>query len=166
MIAKGVAFATPKLDDASLDQISIVEDWGPKMGNHHKIPSVFSYSPASPAGERQWGASLSPDAVTMVNTKLELDVQDSKLDELELMLQVLDETKNLSFENVKASKGFPEYSWKSPEDIVTDYLTQVFQYLNQAIADFGPALIAQIPVDIVITVPLVWPSILLLSTSC
>jgi hypothetical protein len=166
MIAKGVAFATPKFDDASLDQISIVEDWGPKMGNHHQIPSVFSYSPASAAGEQQWGASLSPDAVTMVNTKLELDVQDSKLDELELMLQVLDGTKNLSFENVKASKGFPEYPCKSPEDIVTDYLTQVFQCLNQAIADFGPDLIAQIPVDIVITVPLVGPSILLLSTSC
>src|SRR5271168_2882894 len=148
MIAKGVAFATPKLDKASLDEISIVEDWGPKMGNHHKIPSVYSYSPASPAGEQQWGTSLSPDAVTMVNTKLELDVQENKLDELELILQVLDGTKNLGFDNVKASKGYPDYTWKNPEDIVKDYMTQVFEYLNQAVADFGPDLRAQIPVDI------------------
>lgn len=164
MNAKGVAFATPKGDDVSLDKISLVDDWG-KMGIHHKIPSVYSYSPASPAGEQQWGDSLSEDAVTMVNTKLELDVQDNKLDELELILQVLDGTGNLAFDRVKASKGYPEYSWKNPEDIVADYLTQVFHHLNQVVTDFGPDLRAQIPVDIVITVPVVRLSIMLLRTS-
>jgi len=155
MIAKGVAFATPKLDDANLDGISIVDDWGPKMGNSDKIPSVYSYSPASPAGEQQWGASLSPGAIAMVNTKLELDVQDNKLDELELILQLLHGTKNLGFEHVKASKGYPAYTWKTPENIVTDYLTKVFQYLNKALSNFGSTLRGQIPVDIVITVPVV-----------
>jgi hypothetical protein len=154
MIAKGVAFATPKLDDASLDKISLVYDWG-QMGTHHKIPSVYSYSPASPAGEQQWGDSLSEDAVTMVNTKLELDVRENKLDELELILQVLDGTSDLDFESVKTSKGYPEYTWKNPEDIVTDYLTQVFHHLNQVVDHFGSPLRAQIPVDIVITVPVV-----------
>ena len=91
----------------------------------------------------------------MVNTKLELDVEDNKLDELELIQQLLHGTKNLGFEHVKASKGYPAYTWKTPEDIVTDYLTQVFQYLNHAVADFGSALRAQMPVDIVITVPVV-----------
>ena len=136
------------------------------MGNHNKIPSVYSYSPASPAGEQQWGASLSPDAIAMVNTKLELDVQENKLDELELILQVLDGTGDLEFEHVKKSKGYPEYTWKNPEDIVTDYLTQVFRHLNKTLDHFGSSLRRQIPVDIVITVPVVWPSILLLSTSC
>jgi hypothetical protein len=125
------------------------------MGNHNKIPSVYSYSPASPAGEQQWGASLSPDAVTMVNTKMELDVQDDKVDELELILQVLDGTHNLEFDNVKKSRGYPEYTWKNPEEIVTDYLTKVFQHLNQSLEYFGSHLRAQIPVDIVITVPVV-----------
>jgi hypothetical protein len=156
MIAKGVAFATPKLDDASLDKISLVDDWG-KMGTHHKIPSVYSYSPAGPAGEQQWGDSLSEDAIAMVNTKLELDVQENKLEELELILQVLEGTSNLKFESVKKSKGYPGYTWKNPEDIVADYLTQVFHHLNQVVAYFGPDLRAQIPVDIVITVPVVWP---------
>jgi len=131
-----------------------VDDWG-QMGTHHKIPSVISYSPASAAGEQQWGASLSDDAVTMVNTKLELDVQENKLDELDLILQVLDGTNDLEFESVKTSKGYPEYTWKNPEDIVTDYLTKVFRHLNQVVDHFGPSLRAQIPVDIVITVPVV-----------
>ena len=165
-MAKGVALATPRLDDASLDRIFLVDDWG-KMGIHHKIPSVYSYSPASPAGELQWGASLSEDAVTMVNTKLELDVQGGKLDELELLLQVLDGTSNLEFDRgVKASKGYPEYTWKNPEDIITDYLTKVFHHLNQVVTYFGADLRAKLPVDIVITVPVVWPSVLLLSTGC
>lgn len=125
------------------------------MGNHDKIPSVYSYSPASPAGEQQWGASLSPDAITMMNTKLELDVQDNKLDELELILELLHGTKNLGFEHVKASRGYPAYTWKAPEEIVTDYLTQVFQCLDQAVPNFSSTLRAQIPVDIVITVPVV-----------
>ena len=155
MIAKGVAFATPKLDDASFGEISIVRDWGPGMRNSDKVPSVYSYSPASSAGEQQWGASLSPGAITMVNTKLELDVQDNKLDELELIQQLLHGTKNLGFEHVKASKGYPAYTWKTPEDIVTDYLTKVFQYLNQAVPLFSSRLRAQMPVDIVITVPVV-----------
>src|SRR6266480_51644 len=162
MMEKGVALATPKLDDASLDKIFPVDDWG-RMGTHHKIPSVISYSPPSSAGELQWGASLSEDAITMVNMKMELDVQGSKLDELELLLQVLDGTSNLDFDRgVKAAKGNPEYTWKNPEDIITDYLTRVFHHLNQVVAHFGPDLRAKLPVDIVITIPVVLPSILLL----
>jgi hypothetical protein len=151
----GVAYATPRSDDARLDDVVIIDDWGTKQGsNHHKIPSVYSYSPASSARELQWGASVSPDAVTMVNTKLELDVQDNKQDELDLLLQVLDGVSNLDFEAVKKSRGYPEYSWKNPEEIVADYLKQVFQHLNQTL-DIPPQLSANLQVDIVMTVPVV-----------
>src|SRR2546423_15537554 len=130
-MAKGVAFATPSTVNANFDEISIVNDWGPGMGNHDKIPSVISYSPAGPAGEAQWGASLSPDAVAMVNTKLELDVQDNNSDELDLILTLLDGIQDLDFGNIAASHARPEYSWKAPEDILADYLTQIFRYLSQ-----------------------------------
>ncbi|KAI9868488.1 MAG: hypothetical protein M1813_005932 [Trichoglossum hirsutum] len=156
----GVAFAAPKLDDYGRTKIFIVDNWGPAGTNRDKIPSVISYSPASKGErqwrERQWGDNLSPDSVAMVNTKLELDVQDSKLDELELILLALDGMGNLGFDNVKASKGHPEYTWKSPEEIVTDYLTEVFQYLSEVMDYFGHHLKDQIPVDIVITVPVKW----------
>lgn len=157
IIIKGVAFATPNTTNANLSDIEIMNYWGPQMGNHDKIPSVISYSPAGPVGEQQWGYSLSREAVTMVHTKLELDVQENKSDELDLLLQVLDGMKNLHFDHVIRSKGYPAYTWKVPEDIVTDYLTKVFEYLEQAVSNFGPALKDQIPVDIVLTIPVVNP---------
>jgi hypothetical protein len=146
-----------------LDEIDIVEDWGRQMGNSAKIPSVISYSPCTRAQEQQWGASISPDAITMINTKLELDLQDNKSEELDLILQALDGMNNLHFEHVKASKGYPEYTWKGPGDIVTDYLTKIFQYLSLAIKNFSPELRARIPVDIVVTVPVVWHHIPLIA---
>ncbi|CZR64187.1 uncharacterized protein PAC_14084 [Phialocephala subalpina] len=152
----GVAFAAPRSDYASLDDLEVVEDWGPQMKLSSKIPSVYSYSPSSNPLDQQWGASISEDAVTMVNTKMELDVQDNKVDELELILQVLEGTCNLDFENVKKSRGYPEYTWKDPEEIVTDYLTKVFQYLNDSFEFLGTHLRSKIAVDIVITVPVKW----------
>lgn len=154
MIVKGVAFATPNTMDANLSDIEIMKDWGPQMGNHDKIPSIISYSPTSPVGEQNWGYSLSPEAVTMVHTKLELGAQENKSDELDLILQLLDGTKDLHFDNVVKSKGYPAYTWKLPEDIVTDYLTKVFEYMEQAVSHFSAA---QIPVDIVVTMPVVNP---------
>ncbi|KAL2073566.1 hypothetical protein VTL71DRAFT_10892 [Oculimacula yallundae] len=151
----GVAFATPRFDDANLDDIIIVDDWGAKMGNQEKIPSIFSYSPA-PNGEEQWGLDIAEDAVTMVNTKMELDVQDDKIDELELVLQVLNGTCNLDFENVKAQRGYPKYPVKSPDQVVTDFLSKVFQHLSNDLEHFGSHLRALMPVDLVITVPVQW----------
>jgi hypothetical protein len=124
------------------------------MGNKPKIPSVYSYSPA-PNGEEQWGESLSPDAVTMINTKLELDVQDNKIGELELIFQVLEGMGNLHFDHVKAAKGYPEYTWKTPEEIATDYLINVFRCVDREVEKFSQRLRARLPVDIVITVPVV-----------
>jgi hypothetical protein len=126
------------------------------MTNEPKIPSVISYSPNTSAGEQQWGLSLSPDAVTMMNTKLELDVQDDKLDELELIIQLLEGTCNLDFSHVKKSRGYPEYTWKEPEEIVTDYLTNIFKYLDRAIEYIGPQLRQSMAIDIVITTPVKW----------
>lgn len=112
--AIGVAFSTTNLPDANLQEIDIVAEWGPKMGNSDKIPSVISYSPATVAGEQQWGASIAPDSVTMVNPKLELDIQENKSEELELILQVLDGMNDLNFNHIKAIKGYPEYTVTTP----------------------------------------------------
>ncbi|KAF2495164.1 hypothetical protein BU16DRAFT_539159 [Lophium mytilinum] len=153
----GVAFALPKSDEAGLNEIKVIDNWGARMSNSLKVPSIYSYSPA-PNGQQQWGDDLSPDAVTMINTKLELDVQDNKSDELELILQVLDGMKDLSFNYVRASGGYPEYTWKSPDEIVTDYLTKVYQALESnlktQIRDQG--IRQRLTVDIVVTVPVDW----------
>lgn len=58
----------------------------------------------------------------------------NKSEELDLILQVLDGMNDMHFENVVGSRGYPAYTWKVPEDIVTDYLTKVFEYLEEAVS--------------------------------
>jgi hypothetical protein len=155
----GIAFATPNGDLAVLDEIELVTNWGSGMDNDQKIPSVISYSPASRANEQQFGSNISEDAIAMVNTKLELDVQDSKLAELESLIQALEGMKNLNFSNVRQCKGSPGFTWKSAEAIVTDYLTKVFKafslYLDKRFPEYRAGLQEMMPVDVVITVPVV-----------
>lgn len=124
------------------------------MTNLAKVPSVISYSPPSAAREQQWGKSLSPNAVSMVHTKLELDVGDVA-GELDLILQVLDGMKDLDFGRIMDGQqdDIPAYSYKSPEQIVGDYLTKVFQYIDREADKFSRAVRERLPTDIVVTVP-------------
>lgn len=124
------------------------------MGNDPKIPSVISYA-AQGSYEQGFGKSLPPDSAATINTKLELDVHDNKTDELELLLAVLENMSNLNFEQVKTSKGCPQYIWKSPEEIVTDYLTEIYKVVDKEVNNSSAALRADLPVDIVITIPVV-----------
>lgn len=107
--------------------------------------------------EQQWGSSLSPKAVAMVHTKLELGIQDV-LGELDMTIQVLDGMKNLNFKEMMAATtghGLPAYSQKSPEEIVTDYLTKVFMRLDEVVNEFTDAFRRHTTTDLVVTVPTV-----------
>jgi hypothetical protein len=95
----------------------------------------------------------------MVHTRLELDVHDIS-EELDLILQSLDEMKNLHFQHIKASGGLPAYTEKSAEEIVADYLAKVFTYLEKSVESFMKVLRDRISTDIVVTVPTVQRSIL------
>jgi molecular chaperone DnaK (HSP70) len=148
----GVAYATPTGRRSQLRETDVITDWGDQMGILDKIPSVYSYSPSTAKGEQQWGLSISEDAIAMVNTKLELDLHDVP-EELDIVLHALDGMKNLHFQHIKAAGGLPAFTWKGPEDIITDYLRKVFAYLLQAVAQFSEEFRAQAPVDIVVTVP-------------
>jgi hypothetical protein len=153
----GIAYATPSGTKCRLGEITVMIDWGSQMLNQGKVPSVISYSPQSELMEEQWGSSLSPNAVSMVHTKLELGMQDV-LGELDMTLQVLDGMKNLSFADMMAANGDydrPAYSHKAPEEIVTDYLTKVFLRLEEAVEDFTDAFRIHTATDIVVTVPTV-----------
>lgn len=151
----GIAYAIHDNSHPELSNIRTVTNWGDDMSNEVKIPSVISYSPSTDKREQQVGASLSPDAVAMVNTKLELEVQDTRLDELDLIIQVLAGTKNLNFEQVKRAQGYPGYTWKEPEDIVTDYLTKLFEHFEKATV-YLEEIKSNVPVDIMVTVPVVY----------
>ncbi|KAH7070302.1 hypothetical protein FB567DRAFT_613128 [Paraphoma chrysanthemicola] len=154
----GVAFATPLGSSCLLHEISVINDWGPDMKNHDKVPSVISYTNAS-EDFQQWGSSLSPDAVTMVRKKLEL-CHHSLQGELDLVVQVLEGMKNLNFEDlIQGSKErkLPVYACKTPEQIITDYLTKIFTYLDQTVDSFSESFRKYTKTDLVVTIPTDWP---------
>lgn len=141
---------------ANLEDIWCVDSWGDGMENMQRIPSLISYTlPTS--GELQWGSDLSSNAVVMAHTKLELDVQDSKADELDRILHHLDGMHDLSFDHVQRLNGKPDYSPKKPDNIIEDYLKRVFTRVIMYLEDQGIGRQEQIEwlVDIVFTVPMV-----------
>ncbi|KAH7073280.1 hypothetical protein FB567DRAFT_611506 [Paraphoma chrysanthemicola] len=154
---KSVGYATPQSNAKQYDltEVRVVSNWGANMTNDVKIPSVISYSPSSEDHEQQFGASLSPKSVAMINTKLELGVQDKRLDELNLIIQALNGMKDLNFEHIRSAKGYPDYPWKKPEAIVTDYLTKAFKAFSDT-TNYMTEIKRTSPVDIVITIPVGW----------
>lgn len=157
----GIAFCTPQPQSVKpiLEQIQLVQTWKSGVGNNDKIPSRIFYSPSSTGGQL---FDINPDAVAMVRTKFELDVQENRLGELELITKVLKGTDNLSFGNVKALKSHPSYTWKQSEDIVTEYLAKLIQYLENDLYTYNESFPSNMSIDIVITVPLVGISFYLL----
>ena len=126
------------------------------MDNHEKVPSVYSYSRPSRAREVQWGANLSPNAVAMMHTKLELDYMDNRSDELDLILKALDGMSDLTFDEIKKHQSHPDYTWNSPEEIATDYLRKIFERVQIQLGSYGETVAEKYPMDIVITVPAVY----------
>jgi hypothetical protein len=150
----GIAYGIHDNGLPQLSNINVVKNWGKDMENAVKVPSVISYSPCSVKNEQQFGTSLSPEAVAMIKTKLELEAQETRLDELDLLIQVLQGSENLSFQHAQRAQGYPGYTWKSPEDIVTDYLAKAFEHFEAA-TEYLAEIKVNVPVDIVVTVPVV-----------
>jgi hypothetical protein len=129
------------------------------MSNTRKVPSAYSYTPST-TGEEQWGGSWSSDATVMVHTKLELDEQARKSDELEIILHNLDGMDNLNFAHIEKTNGNPAFSPKKPDDIVKDYLDKIFRQVMKVLQTDERFQIEDVdrrkmPVDIVFTMPVV-----------
>lgn len=123
------------------------------MSNQHKVPSVYSYSRAKHR-EAQWGSDISDDAITMVNVKLELQPQESRLAELESALGVLRGTDDLSFENLRKVGSNPAYPTKTPAKIIADYLRKICECACRTIEPRNLT-VTKTPLDLVVTVPVV-----------
>jgi hypothetical protein len=124
------------------------------MSNTEKVPSMYSYTKAA-SGEEQWGNDFSEDAITMVHTKLELDAQQSKLDELNIILDNLDGMHNLCFDHVLKTDGNPDFAAKKPEIVVLDYMRKIFDRVMKYLVKIPEELRQSLLVDIVITHPVV-----------
>jgi hypothetical protein len=133
-----------------LDEIEVINAWGEMQSNTDKIPTVISYP--TEKGPPEWGHRLSPGAIAMIHTKLQLDVRDMD-HELEMVIQYLIGMNNLNTETNIRREGGPMYTNKSAEAVITDYLKQVFQYVLRSVRRFSELFLEQTDVDIVITIP-------------
>lgn len=121
------------------------------MSNQLKIPSVISYSLAM-NGEKQWGMDIAEGSVTMMNTKIQFDLQKQRLEELEMTLQVAQGFGFLDINHVKNAAHISGYTWRSPVEVATDYLSRVRERICLALS----RVISRVEVDIIITIPVDW----------
>lgn len=149
----GIAFANTESSHADLDKIAVIQNWTPRMSNLQKVRVMISYAKAH-SGEQQWGTDVSNTSDAMVNMKLELEPQSTLQDELELTLHVLKRAGYLSFDHLRKNAAQRPYTAKSPETMVADYLTKVYESTQKTI---GVETLARTrtPVDLVVTVPVV-----------
>jgi len=119
---------------------------------------MISYIKSS-TGETQWGSDVSDHGTAMVNTKLELEPQKSRHDELELTWYLLKGTGNLGFEHLKRIGPDPAYTSAPPSQIVRDYLSHICESACKP-GSFETVDMTRLeetgtPLDVVITVPAV-----------
>ena len=139
-----------------LSDIYVLREWSNSY-NEYKVPSAYSYTKPK-SKEEQWGTSFSEDAEIMVHTKLELDAQESILDELDMILDNLDGMRDLRSEYVVSTQGNPDFTPKKPELVVLDYMKKIFERVRIYLGRYDQGLLLSLPVDIVITHPVVSPS--------
>lgn len=157
----GLAVAKTQSGHANLDEIEVLQNWGLHANNQPKVRTMISYANTA-SGERQWGSTVDNHASAMVNTKLELEPQPTRKDELELTLYLLKGTGNLAFEHLKKIGPNPAYTSAPPGQIVQDYLSHICQSARRdgvfKKTDMARLVETSTPVDIVVTVPAVWHS--------
>ncbi|KAH8732201.1 hypothetical protein GQ44DRAFT_766352 [Phaeosphaeriaceae sp. PMI808] len=154
----GVAYATPLGTVCPLEEITVRKIWGQGMNAQDKVPSVISYDKSN-GDYQQWGSSIDPNSIVLIHKKLELCLHPLQ-GELDLAVQLLDKMKDLHFENIlleKADGKIPEFACKSPEEIICDFLTKIFTYLDREVNKFSDAFRSLTTTDLVITVPTGWP---------
>lgn len=154
----GFALARTQSDHAELDKIEVLQNWGSSGNNQSKVRTMISYVKSS-TGETQWGSNVSDHGTAMVNTKLELEPQPNRYDELELTLYLLKNTGYLAFEHLKKIGPNPAYTSAPPRQIVQDYLKHICESACRPgsfeTIDMTRLAETSTPLDIVVTVPAV-----------
>lgn len=124
-----------------------------------KVPSTYSYSKASTAGEyRQWGYSICDDSDVVQWTKLELEPRTTfrELEVLRELVKGLDLLNDLRASKDAAIKNdVPRFLPKESCDIVRDYLGKVAREWYSYMSDQPISVLKSVPIDIVLTHPAV-----------
>jgi hypothetical protein len=124
-------------------------------GGEVKVPSQIAYK-ESHEFNQQWGYDISPGALRLRWTKLELEKQD-RVAELDHILRALNGMKDLNFHQIAMSRGLPDYPAKEPSGIISDYLSLVREHVIEAdiVPVLGMEYFQRTPIDLVVTCPTV-----------
>jgi hypothetical protein len=140
--------------------LNLFQKW--PLRDAQKVPSVISFD-YTREGKNQWGYSMDDEAVNVLQwTKLELEPRTTlkELEVMESLLSGLDPVCKLR----KGERGtdVPRHITKSEGRVVEEYLRKLAEEWQAYISGQGGAILANIPLDIVVTHPAV--SVLLNST--
>jgi hypothetical protein len=139
-------------DRPNREQLQVFKAWGVDA---EKVPSKISYSKAS-KGNKQWGYLINKDSLVMQWTKLELETR-STTDELKTLQALM--TGHPAIYNYTRDynrhKHPPEHLCKSSEEIIRDYLRKVIKEWHESVMKNSKFALDRVPVDIVITHPVV-----------
>ncbi|KAF2866044.1 hypothetical protein BDV95DRAFT_584773 [Massariosphaeria phaeospora] len=154
----GLAWAAQRgsLSPIALGDVKVFMKWPGKSGRL-KVPSAYSYSRGRCS---QWGYDIEPGSKTFIWTKLALTygTPEEELKVLRDLMEGLDFMSGLKKSNGQAGLiDVPEHLTKSPEDVITDYLTKVSREWYRLISAEATHLLENIPLDIVMTHPVNWP---------
>lgn len=132
------------------------------VGTTDKVPSRIAYGQS--LTKVLWGYEIKPTTKDKVHAlmKLKLDTKLKHSKQLKLLLALL--TQSVAGLNLDESDDEqdpedapPEYPGKSAVEIVADYLTEVRKHIWKGIAvQYGEALFASLPKELIVTVPAVW----------
>ncbi|KAI8935100.1 hypothetical protein NX059_007695 [Plenodomus lindquistii] len=136
----GLSFCESSSVANQAEPIEIVHDW-PSIGvrnvTKEKVPSEVTYQDSGIL----WGSLIPADVSRHMWTKLQLDSKQGG------------EAAKITREIATSSQN----SDKQPDDIITDYLTQVKAHLLTNLDHkYGKALWKTMPITLVVTVPAVW----------
>ncbi|KAB2575244.1 hypothetical protein DBV05_g6174 [Lasiodiplodia theobromae] len=140
----GVSWVTT-VSQQTIQEIDIINEWGGSgaTGSYNwKVPTVIAYqnenSPWSPRGDK-WGFQVKPEMVSWAWMKLLLDQ---------------DQAKRHYDDTLPEVKQHPH---KSPEQIVTDFLSHVYKFLIGTLERrMTPSVVQQLPIEFWFTTPAIW----------
>lgn len=140
-------------DDPQLANLTLYQSW-PRFQST-KVPSLISYSRTT-TGKLQWGHDIDRDSVVMRWTKLELQPQ-KRVDELERLFDTVKGLRLMSAFQSNSLAGvendIPSHLGLDSEDIVADFLRKVTRRWFDHMQGDAQSVLANIPLDLVITHP-------------
>ncbi|KAK2779585.1 hypothetical protein CKAH01_02933 [Colletotrichum kahawae] len=153
----GVAWTLTTGRDPKQERIELVDNWQGAV--QAKVPSKYTYTACNGT---KWGYGMGPEALVLKLTKLKLEppslrdaLQELKTSLVDAHRLGMNEINNRN--TVDVGDDFPHYLTKSPEQIITDYLTNVAKYVRGDIrAKKDPNTLSEFPIDLVITHPAIW----------